>query len=91
MPWERLGRAVGGPGGVLGGPGEVLKASKRRLGGSLGRLGAVLGALEAMFEPSGGQKAPKMDAERAPNQAPEAIRAENGELFKNLGFFNGCS
>ena len=71
-PWGRPGRAGGGPGGVLGGPGAILEASKRRLGGYLGRLGAVLGALEAMLEPSGGQKAPKMEPKRAPNRDPEA-------------------
>ena len=80
-PWGRLGRAGGGPGGVLGGPGAVLEAYKRRLGGSLGRLGAVLRALEAMLEPSGGQKAPKMEPQRVPNRAPEATRAENDETL----------
>ena len=50
--WGRLGRAGGGPEGVLGGPGAVLEAYERRLGGSLGRLGAVFRALEAMLEPS---------------------------------------
>ena len=80
-PRGRLGRAGGGPGGVLGGPGAVLEASQRRLGGSPGRLGAVLGALEAVLEPSGGQKAPKMEPKRAPNRAPEATRTENGETF----------
>ena len=71
----------GGPGGVLGGPGAVLESSKRHLGGSLGRLGAILGALEAMLEPSGGQKASKMEPQRAPNRAPEATRTENGETL----------
>ena len=66
-PSGRLVRAGGGPGGVLGGPGAVLAAYKRRLGGSLGRLGAVLGALEAMLESSGGQKAPKIGAQRGSN------------------------
>ena len=80
-PRARLGCAGGGPGGVLGGPGAVLEAYKRRLGGSLGRLGAVLGALEAMLEPSGGQKAPKMEPKMAPNRAPEAIRTENGKTL----------
>ena len=47
-------------------PGAVLEAYKRRLGGSLGRLGAVLRALEAMLEPSGCQKAPKMEPKRSP-------------------------
>ena len=41
-PWGPLGRAGGGPEGVLGGPGAVLEAYKRRLGCSLSRLGAVL-------------------------------------------------
>ena len=80
-PRGRLGRAGGGPGGVLGGPGAVLEAYKRRLGGSLGRLGAVLRALEAMLEPSGCQKAPKMEPKRVPNRAPEATRAEYGETL----------
>ena len=86
-PWGRLGRAGGGPGGVLGGPGAVLEAYKRRLGGSLGRLGAVLRALEAMLEPSGCQKAPKMEPKRVPNRAPEATRAEYGETL----IFNDCT
>ena len=72
-PWGRLGRAGGGPGGVLGGPGAVLEAYKRHLGGSLGRLGAVLGALEAMLEPSGGQKAPKMEPKRVPTGFGETL------------------
>ena len=80
-PRGRLGRAGVGPGGVLGGPGAVLEAYKRRLGGSLGRLGAVLRALEAMLEPSGCQKAPKMEPKRVPNRAPEATRAEYGETL----------
>ena len=80
-PWGHLGRAGGGLGGVLGGAGAVLEAYKRRLGGSLGRLGAVLRALEAMLEPSGGQKAPKMEPERVPNRAPEATRTENGKTL----------
>ena len=80
-PWGRLGRAGGGLGGILGGAGAVLEASKTRLGGSVGRLGAVLRALEAMLEPSGGQKAPKMEPKRVPNRAPEATRAENGETL----------
>ena len=72
---------MAGLGGVLGGAGTALEAYKRRLGGSLGRLGAVLGPVEAMLEPSGGQKAPKMKPKRAPNRAPEATRAENGETL----------
>ena len=63
----------------MGGPGAVLEAYKRRLGGSLGRLGAVLGALEAMLQPSGRQKAPKMEPKKVPNRAPEATRTENGK------------
>ena len=80
-PWGRLGCAGGGPGSVLGGAGAVLEAYKRRLGGSLGPLGAVLRALEAMLEPSGCQKAPKMEPKRVPNRAPEATRAEYGETL----------
>ena len=49
------------------------------LGRSLGRLGAVLGALEATLEPSGSQKAPKMELKRVPNPALEAIPSENGK------------
>ena len=80
-PRGRLGRAGGGPGGVLGGPGAVLEAYKRRLGGSLGRLGAVWGDLVAMLEPSGSQKAPKMESKRVPNPALEAIPSENGKTL----------
>jgi len=93
-PWRRLGRAGGGPGSVLGGLGAILAAYKMRLGGSLGRLGAVLRALEAMLEPSGTQKAPKIEPKRVPNRAPEATRTEN---CKTLIFnhstkdFNGFS
>ena len=54
---------MAGLGGVLGGAGTALEAHKRRLGRSLDRLRAVLGALEAMLQPSGGQKAPKMGAQ----------------------------
>ena len=79
--WGRLGRAGVGPGGVLGGAGAALETYNRRLVGFLGRLGAVLGALEAMLEPSGGQKAPKMSPKRVPNRAPEATRAEYGETL----------
>ena len=86
-PWRRLGRAGGGPGSVLGGPGAVLAAYKRRLGGSLGRLGAVLRVLQAMLEPSGCQKAPKMEPKRVPNRAPEATRTEN---CKTLIFNDSC-
>ena len=63
---ESLGGVMGGLGGVLGGAGAVLDAYKRRLGGSLGRLGAVLGALRAMLEPSGSQKALKLEPQRVP-------------------------
>ena len=49
--------------------------------GSLGHLGAILRALEAMLEPSGCQKAPKMEPKRVPNRAPEATRAEYGETL----------
>ena len=65
---ESLGGVLGSLRGVLGGAGTALAAYKRRLGGSLGRLGAILGALEAMLEPSGGQKAPKIEHKRVPNQ-----------------------
>ena len=78
---ESLGGVLGGLRGVLGGAGTALEAYKRRLGGSQGRLGAVLGPLEAMLEPSGGQKAFKMEPKRVPNRAPEATRAENGETL----------
>ena len=78
---ESLGGVLGGLRGVLGGAGTALEAYKRRLGGSQGRLGAVLGPLEAMLEPSGGQKAPKMEPKRVPNRAPEATRAENCETL----------
>ena len=64
-----LGRAGGGPGGVLGGAGAVLEAYKARLGRSLGRLGAILGALEAMLQPPGGQKAPKIGAQEGPKSS----------------------
>ena len=93
-PCGRLGRAGGGLGGVLGGAGAVLEAYKRRLGGSLGRLGAVLGALEAMLEPSGGQKAPKMDPQSSPNRPPKATLAENAETLifnDSCKDFNGFS
>ena len=66
---ESLGGVMGGLGGVLGDAGAALEAYKRRLGGSLGRLGAVLGALEAMLQPSGGQKAPKMQPQKGPQSS----------------------
>ena len=72
---------MAGLGGVLGGGGTALEAYKRRLGGSLGRLGALLGALEVMLQPSGRQKAPKMEPKRVSNRAPEATRAGNGETL----------
>ena len=78
---ESLGGVLGTLGAVLEASWEVLEAYKRRLGGSLGRLGAVLRALEAMLEPSGCQKAPKMEPKRVPNRAPEATRAEYGETL----------
>ena len=66
----------------------------------MGRLGAVLGPLEGMLEPSGSQKAPKMEPERVCSRASEATRAENDEtlifnvstkdvvdLFRSQGFF----
>ena len=71
----------------MGGAGAVLEAYKTRLGHALGRLGAVLGALEAMLQPPGGQKAPKMEAKRVPNRAPEATRTENGETL----IFDDCT
>ena len=79
--WGPLGRAGGGPGGVLEGPGALLEVFKRCLGSSPGRPGAVLGALEAMLEPSGSQKAPKMEPQRVPNPALEAIPSENGKTL----------
>ena len=87
-PGRHLGRPGGHPGGVLWAPGVPLEASKRRLGGSLGRLGAVLGALEAMLEPSGSQKAPKMEPGRVPNRGPEASRTKNVNSSKTIVFFN---
>ena len=72
---------MAGLGGVLGGAGTAMDAYRRRLGGSLGRLGAVLGALEAMLEPVGRQKAPKMEPKMVPNRAPEATRTENGKTL----------
>ena len=86
-PWGHLGRAGGGLGGVLGGAGAVLEAYKRRLERSLGRLGAVLGSLECMLEPSGGQKAPKMEPKSSPNRAPKATLAEDAET---LFFYDSC-
>ena len=65
----------------MGSVGAVLEAYKRRLERSLGRLGAVLGALEAMLEPSGSQKGPKMEPQRVPNPALEAIPSENGKTL----------
>ena len=91
---ESLGGVLGGLRGVLGGAGTALEAYKRRLGGSQGRLGAVLGPLEAMLEPSGGQKAFKMEPKRVPNRAPEATRAENGETLifdDSISDFNDLS
>ena len=96
-PWGHLGRAGGGLGGVLGGARAVLGAYKRRLEGSLGRLGAVLGALEAMLEPSGGQKASKMEPQRVPNRVPEATRAGRDQTLifndstKDFNDFSGLS
>ena len=78
---------MAGLGGVLGGAGTALEAYKRRLGGSLRRLGAVLGPLKAMLEPSGGQKAPKMEPQTVPNRDPEATAAENGETL----VFDDCA
>ena len=72
---------MAGLGGVLGGAGTALEAYKRRLGGSLGRLAAVLGALEVMLQPSGRQKAPKMEPQRSPNRASDAIPTENGKTL----------
>ena len=65
----------------MGGAGAVLEAYKRRLERSLGRLGAVLGSLECMLEPSGGQKAPKMEPKSSPNRAPKATLAEDAETL----------
>ena len=80
-PWKHLGSIFGRPGSVLGDPGAILEASKRRLRGSLGHLRAVLRALEAMLEPSGCQKAPKMEPKQVPNRVPEATRAEYGKTL----------
>ena len=66
---EGLGGVMGGLGGVVGDAGAALEAYKRRLGGSLGRLGIVLGALEAMLQPSGDQKAPKMEPQKGPDSS----------------------
>ena len=92
MVLESLRGILGALGAVLepsweGGAGAVLEAYKRLLESSLGRLGAVLGALEAMLEPPGGQKAPKMEPQRVPNRAPEATQTESGETLT----FNGCT
>ena len=84
---ESLGGVLGGLRGVWGGAGMALEAYKRRLGSSQGRLRAVLGPLEAMLEPSGGQKAPKIKPKRVPNRAPEATRTEHGETL----FFDDCT
>ena len=65
----------------MGGAGAVLEVYKRRLERSLGRLGAVLGDLEAMLEPSGGQKAPKMEPKSSPNRAPKTTLAEDAETL----------
>ena len=62
----------------------VLETYTKRLERSLGRLGAALGALEAMLEPSGGQKAPKMEPQSFSNKAPKATLAEDAET----SFFN---
>ena len=78
---ESPGDGFGALGAFLETSWEVLGRSWRCLGGSPGRHGAVLGALEAMLEPSGSQKAPKMEPKRVPNRAPEATRAENGETL----------
>ena len=72
----------------MGGAGAVLEVYKRR-------LGVVLGALEAMLEPSGSQKASKMEPKRVPIPAPEASRVENDETLvfhdgtKNFDDFSG--
>ena len=82
---ESLGDILGALGAVLEMSREGLGQSWRRIRGLLeappGGLGAVLGALEAMLEPSGGQKAPKMEPKRVPNRAPEATRAKNDETL----------
>ena len=39
-------------------------------------------ALAAMLDAYGSQQAPKLEPKRAPNRAPEATRAENGETTK---------
>ena len=87
-PLDPSWRLLESPGGVFGALGafleaswEVLGRSWRSLGGSPGRPGAVLGALEAMLEPSGSQKSPKMEPQRVPNPALEAIPSENGKTL----------
>ena len=54
---------------LLEGAGAVLEAYKARLGRSLGCLGAILGALEAMLQPPGRQKAPKIGAQEGPKSS----------------------
>ena len=58
----------------MGGAGAVLEVYKRR-------LGVVLGALEAMLEPSGSQKASKMEPKKPPHRAPDSTRTENGKTL----------
>ena len=83
---ESLGGVLGGLRGVLGGAGTALEAYKRRFGGSQGRLVAVLGPLEAMLEPSGSQKVPKMEPGRVPNRGSEATRTQNANSSKTIVF-----
>ena len=65
---------MGGLEGVWGSAGASLGPYERR-------LGDVLGPLEAMLEPSGSQKSPKMESQMVPNRVPEATRAENDETL----------
>ena len=83
---ESLGSGMAGLGGVLGGAGTAVEAYKRRLGGAQGPLGAVLRPLEAMLEPPGGQKAPKMEPGKVPNRGPEATRTKNANSSKTIVF-----
>ena len=71
---ESLGGVLSGLEDVWGGAGAVLGAYKRR-------RGDVLGPLEAMLEPSGSQKGPKMEPKMVPNRVSEATRADNCETL----------
>ena len=51
--------------------------------------------LEAMLEPSGSQKASKLEPKRVPHRAPEATRTDNGETLifdestQDFNYFSG--